>query len=475
MQIIDVAIGLVFVYLMLSLVCTAANELLSQWFNSRATTLKQGIDTLLRDAVAPIDVAAELQVAEQAEAARDALEAMLRKDATALFERWQTARRRVDDARFALDELCSLARGSVAGGSLTSGSAAIGTPPLWALDLAQPTSVLGAAQTTFDRATETLTGVSNELEQWRAGTMARLTTLRSEAAEARANHTLATFYAHPLIVGLSQLPWRLWPWDTKVRIPSYIPTHTFTRALLDTIAPASSGAPSPLLEVRRALATLPEHVRRPLLLALNDAAGDVNAFRAGVATWFDNAMERVSGLYKRKTKITVLLLAIGVTLFTNADTLRIVRALSSNQALRDALVAQAQATVRAPEAIKSQFARDTGASADARRASFAKSLADMQALGIPIGYVVPDSTSERIEAASWVGAPWKGTLYLRLYVPQILSGLIGLLLTALALSLGAPFWFDMLNKVVNVRAVGRTPAENAKIAQAQSTAPPATK
>ncbi len=33
----------------------------------------------------------------------------------------------------------------------------------------------------------------------------------------------------------------------------------------------------------------------------------------------------------------------------------------------------------------------------------------------------------------------------------ITSHLPGWLLTALALSLGAPFWFDLLNKVVNVR------------------------
>ena len=59
MQTLEVAIGLVFVYLMLSLVCTAANELLSQWFNSRATTLKAGIDALLRNVTDPIDSAAE--------------------------------------------------------------------------------------------------------------------------------------------------------------------------------------------------------------------------------------------------------------------------------------------------------------------------------------------------------------------------------------------------------------------------------
>jgi|GEM_PF-3132846 len=475
MQIIDVAIGLVFVYLMLSLVCTSADELLSQWFNSRATTLKQGIDTLLRDVALSLDMGADLIAAEHAEAARDAFEATLRRDATGLFERWQTARRCVEDAAITLDELCSVARGRVARDSIAGGGMAIGTTPLLALELTRPESMLGAAKVAHDSATLALTTASNALEQWRSGTAAKLTALRREAAQARANHMLADFYAHPLIVGLSQLPWRLWPWDTKVRIPSYIPTQTFTRALIGTIAPESSGAPSPLLEVRRALTSLPEHLRRPLLLSLNDAAGDVHMFQAGVATWFDNAMERVSGLYKRKTKITVLLLAMGVTLFTNADTVRIVRALSSNQALRDALVAQAEATVRAPDAVKGQFTPDTSAAADARRAAFATSLAEMKALGIPIGYVVPDSVSKAIAAASWVGSPWKGILYFRLYVPQIVSGLIGLLLTALALSLGAPFWFDMLNKVVNVRAVGRTPAESAKLAQVQPAGPTASK
>lgn len=40
--------------------------------------------------------------------------------------------------------------------------------------------------------------------------------------------------------------------------------------------------------------------------------------------------------------------------------------------------------------------------------------------------------------------------------------LLGLLLTALAISLGAPFWFDLLNKVISIRAAGRSPAERPK-------------
>jgi hypothetical protein len=35
--------------------------------------------------------------------------------------------------------------------------------------------------------------------------------------------------------------------------------------------------------------------------------------------------------------------------------------------------------------------------------------------------------------------------------------LAGILLTTFALSLGAPFWFDSLNKVINLRSAGKPP------------------
>jgi hypothetical protein len=39
---------------------------------------------------------------------------------------------------------------------------------------------------------------------------------------------------------------------------------------------------------------------------------------------------------------------------------------------------------------------------------------------------------------------------------------LGWLITAFAVSLGAPFWFDLLNKFVNVRASGKAPEEEPK-------------
>ncbi len=474
MQTLEVAIGLSLVYLMLSLVCTAANEFLAQWFNSRATTLKEGIDSLLRDVTEPISAAADQLAAAEARRAQVAKEAEVAAHAPAEHAAWAAAVGAAEDATLAFEQACVQAR-SVA--SDQSGAVASAIAQAMAGPGGQShEAALGAARTLMETTATARVSASAALDGVRPGAAAMLLALRKAAGSKEALLKLGTLYAHPLITGLSQLPWRLLPWDDKVRIPSYIPTQTFTLALLDTIAPASSGSPTPLLEIRRALAHCPDHVRRPLLLSLNEAGGNVDKFRQHLALWYDNTMDRVSGLYKRKTKLTVLMFAVLVTLFTNADTVRIVRALSSDKALRDALVSQAEATVRSPTANTPPAAAAAEAAAAPseadRRQAFEKSLTDLRALGIPLGYAAPDSAlAAQIAQASWIGSPSRISAYIRLYAPQLRDGFIGLLLTALALSLGAPFWFDILNKVVNVRAVGRTPQENAR----NSTAPPATK
>jgi hypothetical protein len=51
--------------------------------------------------------------------------------------------------------------------------------------------------------------------------------------------------------------------------------------------------------------------------------------------------------------------------------------------------------------------------------------------------------------------------------PQVF---VGWLLTILALTLGAPFWFDMLNKFINIRFAGKSPDEAAKKPEKQDAA-----
>ena len=466
MQTLEVAIGLVFVYLMLSLVCTAANELLSQWFNSRATTLKVGIDALLRNVTDPIDTAAEALLVKEAIDAHATKGLEVAAHAPSELAAWNFAARAAQDAALVYEQVCARLRTAESGNLLTF------TSTIPELDGLRPESALGAARAMLEQAETMRAHAAATLDAARPGTTAVLQKLHDDARRQTALLKLATCYDHPLIAGLSQLPWRLFPWDAKVRIPSYIPTQTFVHALIDTIAPASTGSSTPLLEVRRSLAYLPDHVRRPLLLSLNEAQGDLDKFRASLAVWYDNTMERVSGLYKRKTKLTVLMFAAIITLFTNADTVAIVRALSSNKSLRDALVAQADAAVKAGNASKSDSMHNSSAvsptSQAERAAAVQRTITDLKELGLPLGYISPDSGQQRaIASAPLFGSPSRIGLYLDLYWPQLRKAWIGMLLTALALSLGAPFWFDILNKIVNVRAVGRNPAENAKVAAGQ--------
>ena len=55
----------------------------------------------------------------------------------------------------------------------------------------------------------------------------------------------------------------------------------------------------------------------------------------------------------------------------------------------------------------------------------------------------------------WSESQWQ---YLR-DPGHLISAFLGWFLTALAASLGAPFWFDTLQRFVNVRGNGRSPEE----------------
>jgi hypothetical protein len=68
----------------------------------------------------------------------------------------------------------------------------------------------------------------------------------------------------------------------------------------------------------------------------------------------------------------------------------------------------------------------------------------LDSLGLPIGWPGNGDTT-----MTWPGWHWKtkGGWWWQLYWHGV-----GWLLTALAISLGAPFWFDMLNKLIVVRS-----------------------
>lgn len=209
------------------------------------------------------------------------------------------------------------------------------------------------------------------------------------------------FFNHPLIFGLFKGKYD----PNKVRnLPSYIPAETFALTVMDLVEKEPEG--SYLIKVLD-----------PLITA---ADGDMKRAQKNIENWFNASMDRVSGWYKRRTQIVVATLGFLMAGVFNVDAVAIARYLNANQGVRSAWVEQAK-----------QYSSSMPSTNDIKQWV---SMTD-----IPLGW---NPTPQTI--ASWQGLPtdtWGWALKVA-----------GILLTGLCVSLGAPFWFDVLNKFMVVRS-----------------------
>jgi hypothetical protein len=85
-------------------------------------------------------------------------------------------------------------------------------------------------------------------------------------------------------------------------------------------------------------------------------------------------------------------------------------------------------------------------SIDDVKKAVAKAKTDATGLGVPISW-----TEERIKSAKNIfdGYTWLPAVY----IPGSITAVFGLLLGGLLIGLGAPFWFDMVKSLWNVRRV----------------------
>jgi hypothetical protein len=227
----------------------------------------------------------------------------------------------------------------------------------------------------------------------------------------------STLYGHPLISGLSK----------KGGKPSYIPSRTFVLAFLDVIDPADPKSPRTTEKLQSAINGLPDPLKNALTTLFNEAGHDVEQFKSQLEIWFNNTMERVSGWYKRRTQWIQLVFAIVLAVSLNIDSVHVGRTLFAvHSPLRAALVEKAKSVLAS------------------HNDSLEHVTAAISSVYLPIG---------------WAEFSWKG---FDKTPADILSRIPGWLITALAVSLGAPFWFDLLNKFINIRGAGKAPEEQPK-------------
>jgi hypothetical protein len=235
----------------------------------------------------------------------------------------------------------------------------------------------------------------------------------SAAAKERAGAVLD----HPLI----------WAMTKGSQRPSYVPAEQFVVALLEGGQDAlhvgqAAAADMPKLktaghDAKTLIDALPESPLKDMLMRLwHEAGGDAVRFRKAAETWYDQAMDRLSGWYKRQTQIVLWSLGLIFALVLNVDTIRIADTLWHDQTLRQIIVAHAQSAT-----------------------SPATGGAQVNDVPLPIGWG---------GAAGGVPSGWDWVLKA-----------LGVVLTSAAVSLGAPFWFDSLSKLANLRDSGPAPAK----------------
>ena len=74
-----------------------------------------------------------------------------------------------------------------------------------------------------------------------------------------------------------------------------------------------------------------------LVSLASDAVKDRDQLRAEIEHWFDSAMDRVSGWYKRRTQLVICALSLVVTIGLNVNTVSIADRLMSDDGIRAAL------------------------------------------------------------------------------------------------------------------------------------------
>jgi hypothetical protein len=196
-------------------------------------------------------------------------------------------------------------------------------------------------------------------------------------------------------------------------------------------------------QIQETLDTMPESLKRSLYVLAQraekgggDAQEQLQRFQKEIEIWFDQSMQRASGVYKRNAKGVAILLGTAIAVAANADSINIVNRLSKDSMLRSTVNLYAQQLVEKNAKTKlDNLASLTKVQQDVDRA--------LDNVALPFGWSEPN----RLERDRQGNLLWSA----------FMVKLFGWILSGVAISMGAGFWFEALNKIINIRNAGKKP------------------
>jgi hypothetical protein len=203
----------------------------------------------------------------------------------------------------------------------------------------------------------------------------------------------------------------------------------------------------------------------PPLVSQNQS--ELELVRGNIEEWFNNAMDRLTGWYKRRSLITTLLVGTILAVIVNVDSINLVGRLWSEPDLRFAILNN----------IESILTQDNTTTLNVGQLSviqqqFSQITLPVGWLGSPV-FLSSDQGTSVVKVCTFFpsqeneiyGILVSGQCYPIINSPHAtnLTGwlikLAGILISGIAASPGASFWFDLLKKIINVRLTGVNPSE----------------
>lgn len=188
------------------------------------------------------------------------------------------------------------------------------------------------------------------------------------------------------------------------------------------------------------------------LRALYEKTENYIELKEKITKWFDDYMERVSGWYKTKTKRSLLIISLLVCLALNVDSITLIKKLNTDDKYRKDLVLIAEKKI-----LENKINAKKIDSADiAKNIESIKSIiTEIEDDALPIGYHFDTKKSKGTKETEKTKEIKETTTEI---LQRYMWWILGILISAFALSFGAPFWFEVMVKAINIRRAGIKPS-----------------
>ncbi|GAB4399745.1 MAG: hypothetical protein OHK0053_20410 [Microscillaceae bacterium] len=247
------------------------------------------------------------------------------------------------------------------------------------------------------------------------------------------------FFAHPMFKKMTVK-------GQMLRMPSYLNREMFAKIVMDILTNGKNYRAT-FSEIEEKITELfpneNSQTRRLLFSFITQTGDSLDRFQREMHHWYDSVMDRASGWYQRYVKQILLYLGFVLSVIFNADSFEMVKQLARNPQAQAEILQQASRFLQVASGNIKERTLETPA-----EDSLYKSR--MDTLQREMNLLVREAT----QAQALLGMGWSQAKAMTLFSSFSTFGitLLGWFITAIAISFGAPLWFDLLKNLVRMRS-----------------------